>query len=239
MLENILKNLPQDASVLDYGCHGWLVHALAQRIGRADLQHSGADIGDTPEIPQGATFIATESLHAKLADYTDRFDCVVASHVLEHLTHPIETFADWVQICKSGGVMYVETPSDRAAMVHSDADIEGHGFRSFWDDPTHLKPWPPAALYRLAISYGCVPERAAYIGNVCDRLMLPLHWLLMQLTSNQHRYTQAIWRAKKWACYAIIRKPAEMQGRPTYAYITLKDVPRGTLNALKRYRRQL
>jgi hypothetical protein len=40
--------------------------------------------------------------------------------------------------------------------------VEGHAFTSFWDDPTHVRPWPLAALYRLGLSWGAQPENLAH-----------------------------------------------------------------------------
>ena len=104
----------------------------------------------------------------------DHFDLVIASHVLEHSTDPLALFCELARVTKPGGKLYIEAPSDRALLVNSDADVESHSFFSFWDDPTHRRPWPPAALYRLAILYGLIPRQCRYITSLKEKILLPL-----------------------------------------------------------------
>lgn len=136
---------------------------------------------------------------------------VVASHVLEHVLHPIRLVGELVRITRPGGLLYVETPSEKMALSPRDPDVEGHGFESFWDDPTHIRPYPPAALYRLAISFGCLPLYCSYGGAV------------------EH------WAAREWVSQILARKP-DVQGRMPYGYISLKETPRGAAAALEHWR---
>ena len=105
-------------------------------------------------------------------------------------------------------------------------------FFSFWDDPTHLKPWSPAALYRLAISFGFRPTEVGYFGTMWDKVLLPLHTIKAWISGDRHALTNAVWKAHKWACGMVAEKPPRTAGKPDYVYLSLKDLPRGADSAL-------
>jgi hypothetical protein len=157
LLENMLIGLPIGAKVVDYGCHGWRVAGAARQLGRPDLDHIGVDLGMEPEgRPPGARFLLQADRNAGLPALDA--DLLVASHVLEHCQDPVRVFGMWLAAVRAGGAIYVEAPSEQTAMITSDLDVQSHRFDSFWDDPTHVRPWPAAALYRLALSWGAIPE---------------------------------------------------------------------------------
>ncbi|NDH08804.1 MAG: hypothetical protein EBY16_04185 [Gammaproteobacteria bacterium] len=77
-----------------------------------------------------------------------------------------------------------------------------HQFLSFWDAPTHIRPWTPGALYRLALSCYCVPcqiERAEFGGIPVVRM--------------------------------VGLKPTDCFGIPPIAYVSLLNVAPGLDNA--------
>jgi SAM-dependent methyltransferase len=89
-------------------------------------------------------------------------DLVVAANVLEHCVDAVGVFGTLLAAVRPGGLVYVEAPSEFTLFERSDPDVEGQAYSSFWDDPTHVRPWPPAALYRLGLSYGARPEACHY-----------------------------------------------------------------------------
>lgn len=161
LLAETLAALPSKARVIDYGCHNWLVSALARRVDRADLDIIGVDpYGEPPGRPPEARFMALSALGAALP--TGDADLLVAANVLEHCQDGMAVFATWLAAVRADGLIYIEAPSEDTVLMSSDPDVEAQTYRSFWDDPTHVRPWPPAALYRLALSYGARPERCFY-----------------------------------------------------------------------------
>jgi SAM-dependent methyltransferase len=233
-LDSLIRDLKPGAEALDYGCFGWSLHARAQALGRPDLRHSGADTVRPANIPPGAAFFESKGLTIDCD--SDRFDLVVASHILEHVTEPLKLFAELARVCRPGGKIYIETPSDRALRPFSSADPEDHACLSFWDDPTHVRPWTPAGLYRLAVSFGCRPLACAYMTEPFAKLLYPLRRLTAWLAKDGDLATQATWSAYGWCCHAVIEKPQDLAGQPEYRYISLKGVPPGADNALKLYR---
>ncbi len=61
------------------------------------------------------------------------FDCVIASHVIEHLRNGTEVTEILCTKVRSGGIFYIETPSERSLTLPSLP-----GTLNFHDDPTHV-----------------------------------------------------------------------------------------------------
>lgn len=235
-LDQLIKDLKPGAEVLDYGCFGWGLQIRASRLGRNDLKHSGSDIHRPEKVPSGVTFYDSKEADNSIACDSDKFDLVVASHVLEHVVKPVELFAELARVCKPGGKIYIESPSDRSVRVSSSADPEDQAVLNFWDDPTHVRPWTPAGLYRLAVSFGFRPLKCAYMTSRFALLLYPFRRLAAYLKKDGDLLTGVTWDAFSWNCNAVIEKPADVTGKPVYKYISLKGVPYGTDNALKLYR---
>lgn len=234
-LDQLIKDLKPGAEVLDYGCFGWSLYARSVALGRNDLKHHGSDILRPVKMPDGAVFHESRETDNTITCDSDKFDLVVASHVLEHVADPVKLFGELARVCKPGGKIYIESPSDRSVKVPSSRDPEDHAVLNFWDDPTHVRPWTPAGFYRLAISFGCRPMHCAYMGGAfLARLRLKILKALFK--GNGDLLTAGTWHAYEWCCNAVIEKPADVAGKPEYRYISLKGVPHGVDNALTLYR---
>ena len=155
-LASLVGSLDEGATVVDVGCAGWLLPLMAAGLSRADIRHIGADLfGEPPGRPADARFIPIDEDGASFVHGVG--DLVVSSHCLEHSARPIHAFGALLQACRPGGLVYVECPSELSALKIASDDPRDHAFESFWDDPTHVRPYSPGAFYRLAIGYGAAP----------------------------------------------------------------------------------
>jgi len=109
--------VPRQGSVLDVGCLGYHQYRIAKHLGLTELKHYGVDWGDATGAPEGFNFKKADLNKDPLPFADDTFDFVVASHVIEHLDHPVEFFGDCIRVCKPGGLLYFETPSERSLWV--------------------------------------------------------------------------------------------------------------------------
>jgi SAM-dependent methyltransferase len=161
LLAQALRDLPPGARVIDYGCYGWAAASHAAAVGRHDLDHIGIDLhAEPPGRPAGVRFSLLPAMGAPLPE--GDADLVVAANVIEHCTDAVGVFGTLVAAARPGGLVYIEAPSEFTTFEKSDPDVESQAYSSFWDDPTHVRPWPPAALYRLGLSYGARPEACHY-----------------------------------------------------------------------------
>ncbi|ABD72023.1 Methyltransferase type 11 (plasmid) [Rhodoferax ferrireducens T118] len=185
------------ATVVDCGCYGW---RLAAHCTRAEARLIGVDQLEPPGRPVGTAFACIHGLAIDLDD--DVADVVVASHILEHVQEPTVFMLELMRITKPGGVIWIEAPSELSALINASSDSEDHSFLSFWDDPTHVRPWTPGALYRLALSCQCVPVAISR----CNAGGIP-------------------------SSRMVGRKPMGLSGLPSTRYVSLRDVEPGLSNA--------
>jgi SAM-dependent methyltransferase len=190
---DLVRTLRKGATVVDVGCHGWLLGEASLSSG---VQYLGVDRVEPPGRPAHARFVRASGGAIELPD--DHCELAVASHVLEHVPDPIEFMAELVRIVRPGGQLWMESPSELGCQSAASDDVEDHRFLSFWDDPTHIRPWTPGAFYRLAISCQVVPI-AIQRGQTGD---VPVSTML-----------------------AI--KPEHVRGRPGTRFVTLRDVGYG------------
>lgn len=140
-------------TVADVGCYGWRLADCCKKAGAILV---GVDTVEPPNRPSFASYAEAKNGRIDLPEGIA--DMVVASHVLEHITEPVKFFLEITRITRPGGLLWLESPSEMSAQTIGTSDAQDHTFESFWDDPTHVRPWTPASLYRLSLSCGCVPE---------------------------------------------------------------------------------
>jgi ubiquinone/menaquinone biosynthesis C-methylase UbiE len=194
---NVETVIRPDMTVVDVGCYGWRLAEPCQRIGATLI---GADRAEPPGKPAQARFAEIDK--GAVAMPSESADVVVASHVLEHVVDAVSFMWELVRIAKPGGLIWIEAPSELAALPASTDNVEEHRFESFWDDPTHIRPWTPAAVYRLALSCHCIPLAI----DRCDEAGIPSTRMLG-------------------------RKPGHPRGVQRPRYVSLRNVPAGLRHA--------
>jgi SAM-dependent methyltransferase len=220
-VEQAYSLTPIGGAVLDVGCLGFRQQAMARHLGRLDLRHSGTDVVSPQEpVPEDFRFLTADLDLEGIPFPDDSHDLVVASHVLEHLRRPVETFGEFVRVCRPGGLVYVEAPSERTLLLPGmPFDHDKFFSLSFFDDPTHVsRPWTPQSLYRLACYYGCSPVRVGYRYSTRARLLFPLRVARALLKRSGRMLESCIWDAVGWSSFAVVRKPANLAGRSTFRY---------------------
>jgi len=101
------------ASILDYGTGaGRYAWAAARAFPQSDVV--GADLADAP--PAGSYFEAAPGnlryrQYARVVESRDRFDLILARHVLEHMADPVAELRKWIDMLSERGVLYLEVPN--------------------------------------------------------------------------------------------------------------------------------
>lgn len=220
-LEECYRTLDRGGSVLDVGCFGFRQVAVARSLGLLDLRHHGVDYCE-PEGPAPAEFVfrRADLRQDPIPFEDDRFDLVVASHVLEHLPNPLELFAELARVCRPGGLIYVESPSWMTVLFPGmPFDHDRFFSLSFFDDPTHAsRPWTRQALHRLARYYSLeVVSTGKIKGPIRNRLALP--YLLAKAWWKKDGETlESAARQFGWSVHLTARKPSDLRGKPAFRY---------------------
>ena len=220
-LNALYPQLSPTGTVLDLGCLGFHQVGEAQRAGRAEMRHFGVDyVNPAGEVPPGFVFRKVDLSRAPIPFEDDFFDLVVASHILEHLTNPVEFFGECVRVSKPSGRIYIETPSERSLWLPGMPFAHDSFFSlSFYDDPTHtMRPWTPQSLHRLTRYYGCEPVTTGYRTSWKHQVAFPVVMPLAVITRNAALLEKSCRFALGWSSYLIARKPENAKGAQAFNY---------------------
>ncbi len=225
-IEKLYARIKNDGHVLDVGCFGFAQVELAKRLGLLSLHHSGVDYCEVKgKLPPDFIFRKADLSKEPIPFEDDQFDLVVASHIIEHVKDPINLFGECARVCKPGGYLYFEAPSERSLLLPS-MPFEREKFfsLSFFDDPTHLsRPWPPQSFFRLARYYSFDPLDVGYLTSVGHRVFFPFRFLYALITKNGKLLELSCRGALGWASFLIAQKPVGIKGRPEFNYYIPAD----------------
>lgn len=94
-----LVNLPK-GKLLDVGCGSGASLKLAAQLG---WSVTGLEIDSAAvKVARGLGLNVTEGDYRQLAQFTDSFDCIVCSHVLEHVYNPLEMLTLLTKLLRPG-----------------------------------------------------------------------------------------------------------------------------------------
>jgi len=147
-LENILRS-GKELVVLDIGCgRGEFLELLRDR------GHEAAGVDANPVMVDRCHALGLNVERADAIEHlrtlrAGQYTVVTAFHVVEHLPHSrlCALIDEALRILRPGGLLILETPNPQNLVV---------GASSFYLDPTHLNPIPPALLRFVAEARGFV-----------------------------------------------------------------------------------
>ena len=221
ILVGIYKKLPAGAKVFDVGCWGFGQYKISQSLGLNNLQHYGVDYS-TPEekIPDDYVFKTADLNKETIPFEDDQFDLVIGSHIIEHLNDPLRFYSECIRVCKPGGILYLETPSERSLL------LPGFPFQrdkfyslSYYDDPTHtMRPWTPQSLYRLTKYFSCDPIKTGHLKSWKMRLLFPILIPFALVRRKGWLLEKCVWGVVGWASYLVASKPLDKKGALPFHY---------------------
>lgn len=227
-LQSIIRILPPNAKIADFGCGlgGTLLDSYQMR---QDLELFGYDkemqiLSDLEHNPIQFTQADFDTWFLQ-DDEKNKYDLVISEHTLEHLNNSFDYFSQLVNACKVGGYIYVLTPSDRATWFSYPKRQHENLILSFWDDPTHKRPYTPQALYRMGVFHNLDIIQAKYNQELKELVKLPLNFAHFLKTKDSDKFVDEYWRAIGWTCFAIFRKHKDSYSKSYY--FSMKGLPHG------------
>jgi SAM-dependent methyltransferase len=126
------------------------------------------------------------------------FDVVMMSHVIEHLKRPNEALRAAESWVKPGGVLYVETPSDKSLSLPSMS-----GTLNFHDDPTHIELYD---VRKIAEHLGTGWKQIAcgYRTQMRRVVLLPVY--MARGFAQKLDKGPILWDSTRFAWYSLMRK---------------------------------
>lgn len=137
--DQVVSLIPKKSKrILDVGCGDGVLLSLIGRKSQAILYGIDPDPVSLTAARQKvkAKFVLGKA--EKLPFKNNLFDVVVATEIIEHLSHPAKLLAEARRVLKSGGRLIVTSP------VKTDSGLT---------DPLHVREFSPAELKKLAAQY--------------------------------------------------------------------------------------
>lgn len=139
-VQAVLKRIKANARILEVGCaEGQLGHAVKQALA---VTYEGVELSKDHERASTRLDHVYRTTAAEL-DGTNRYDLVVAFHVLEHIEHVEEELRQWLRLLGPKGTMLIEVPHGSG---HPDLVCDAH--------PEHLHQFSLASLVALLARLG-------------------------------------------------------------------------------------
>lgn len=138
LLREKWKLLGNCKNVLDAGCgRGQFI-----KFNPYGVKVSGIDFikPDINKLKNEGYNVKYADLMRKLPYKDSSFDGIISSHVLEHIENPDMMLSEFKRILKKDGILVIAVPN--------------FSFEQFYKDPTHKRPYPKEALFRLLSDYG-------------------------------------------------------------------------------------
>jgi 2-polyprenyl-3-methyl-5-hydroxy-6-metoxy-1,4-benzoquinol methylase len=111
---NGLRDMKTKGVIMDVGCGSGEMLNIAHHLG-----WKAYGIESDPEAVKNARNKGLNIEHASyhaLSKYKDYFDCILCSHVLEHVHSPLEMLDAIHSSLKVGGVLFLSLPNSKSAM---------------------------------------------------------------------------------------------------------------------------
>lgn len=170
--------------ILDLGCGDAHLRHAAERAG---WSYRGIDVDecnlDSDSIPED----------------DDSVELVVSLAVLEHLSNPVHFLTEIKRVLCPGGVVIISTPNWRYCV------------RSFWNDPTHVKPYTVKSLRAVAQMSG-LKRAVVYPGLRCK-------------PPSRYKGRTAFWRARWLLPFRGDRRkvPEFLRGKSTSLFLVASE----------------
>lgn len=139
---------------MDVGCGAGNTVALALQLGWNAM---GLEIDPSAvRTAQNSGLHIEQGTYEKLALYEGQFDCIMCSHVLEHVHNPLDLLEKVKRALKPGGCLLLILPNSLSALRH----FFGADWRGL-EAPRHLSIPAEPKLLHLLTGLGFVSESVA------------------------------------------------------------------------------
>lgn len=128
------------------------------------------------------------------------YDLIVMSHIIEHLHNGDKVIAGLLPKLKSGGVIYIEFPSEKSTKLPSMPET-----LNFYDDPTHVRIFTRKEITELLSTNGLEVIEQGIAKRLINILLLPIR-IPFHLIKLKRLRGPAFWDLYGFAEYVIGKK---------------------------------
>ncbi len=135
----------------------------------------------------------------------DFFDCIILSHIIEHINNGEKVIPHLLKKLKKGGIIYLEFPSRKSIYFPSMKGPLLGGTLNFYDDPTHLRLYDLNEANDLLIQQGCTILRSGLRRSKKRIMFFPIYFI-GSLIYFRHINGGLFWDLLGFAQYIIASK---------------------------------
>jgi len=203
-----IRSFPSMERALELGC-GPATNCRYITAHFPEAEMHGVDILPAERMPDFVRYQVV-NLDADPLPYPDaHFDCIIFTHVLEHLKTPWHVGAEIHRVLKPGGRIYVEVPNWTSMFVPSFRFMRSQRYPfNFFDDITHIKPWSLQGIHDFLVD-ACALEvrRSGKMRNWVRVFADPFIMLFGLIALRRPIITTSIWNLFGLSIYGVGRKP--------------------------------
>lgn len=185
--------------VLDVGCGDRAPYSTYKYY--PNVEYSGIDYRQVPGISDMHAFYQYNIDGNDLADVpNNEYDVIILSHIIEHVHNGTKLLAILAQKLKSGGIIYIETPSERSLHLP-----HYYGTLNFYDDSTHTRVYSLAEMNEVLKQNGCKILKSRIRHNFKKIIFLPLYAIFM-LARDKKISATLFWDVLGFAHFVVAQK---------------------------------
>ncbi len=129
-LLDLVKDAPRDSKIIDIGCSSGIFLKDLEQLGFKTENLFGVDISEKAiENCRNNGIQNAFVMDAQNISLLEKFDIIIASDCLEHLQDDIKAIANWKNLLKIGGMMYIFVPAFQSLWSYHD-EVNQH-FRRY------------------------------------------------------------------------------------------------------------
>lgn len=137
----------------------------------------------------------------------ESFDCIILSHLIEHIQDWRLLFQKFNKVLRKGGVVYIETPSKHTVDLPSKTHYVDKGLLcttiNFYDDNTHVAPTDLDEAAAYANTINMITLEKGYVRNIHFEDLL-LSYGLKHKDGEASQY--GLWSKLMFSSYLILQK---------------------------------
>ncbi|MDA8239836.1 MAG: class I SAM-dependent methyltransferase [Nitrospiraceae bacterium] len=165
-----VPNLAAAHRILDVGVGPGDLFGYLKLFCNGNADFLGVDLAKNILLPEDIAFLECDIETAPLPCKDSSFDLVVSTFLLEHVQDSSNIFSEAYRVLKPGGYLYVVTENWTSVFVP--------GKENFYQDPTHVRPYSPESLSRLAEMYGLTVSYVKPLRRWVYIALLPFYPIL-------------------------------------------------------------
>ena len=133
-----------------------------------------------------------------------KFDLIILSHFIEHLTNSERVLKDLINLSKRGTIIYIETPSEKSLTLPS-----MRGTLNFYDDKTHKKQWSIKEIISFFNKDFFIIRESGIRRDLKRIIFLPLFFINDLITKKD--LAHVFWDLLGFAHYVVVQSTDEYE----------------------------